>query len=94
MPLVAHCFVEREDWSEWLRINKDLSAESAYDTWVQGLETFRKQVESRGGQLENVTVKPAEFAAWCAANGKEADSNARANYAATKLAEQKRGGGQ
>jgi predicted aminopeptidase len=93
MPLVAHCFVEREDWSEWLRINTDMSGEADYDNWALQLDKFRQEVVARGGQLENVTVRPAEFAAWCAANGKEADSNSRANYAATKLAERKKGGG-
>ena len=89
---MAFCGCSRDDWPEWVKINTDLPPDATYDNWVSNIKQFRERIAAQGGIAVQIDVKPAEFLAWCQANGRDVNSSARANYAAFRFAQLKRDG--
>jgi hypothetical protein len=86
---IAHCFVSREDWPEWCRVNPDIAGD--YDVFLKGLAKFCQDIEAEGGIVVKVNVQPSEFVAWCAHRGRNIDSKSRAAYAAFRMVKSKSG---
>ena len=57
-----------------------------YDTWRIATEQMEREVQYSGVEVVRVPIEPNAFAAWCARNGEQSDSAARARYAAEMLA--------
>ena len=79
---IAHAFVTRDDFADWLSANLYLAADTNYDYWLKQMEQAAKELASNGGQLIKINVKPAEFAAWCRSKGKKASPRTCSEYAA------------
>ncbi len=79
---VAVAWLRKEDWSRWQAIDSQLPT---YEQWLSKIETAIKEVEKRGQVAEKIIINPDDFMAWCAANGREVERNARAQFASELL---------
>lgn len=79
---VAVAWLRKEDRPRWQAIDSQLPT---YDQWLSKIETAIKEVEKRGHVTEKVIVNPDDFVAWCAANGREVERNARSQFASELL---------
>ena len=58
----------------------------AYETWRIATTQMEQEVRRSGVDVVRVPIEPAEFAAWCERNGRQADAAARSQYAAEAIA--------
>ena len=84
---IVHCFVSRDDWSEWRRINPDIPPGRDYDAFLKDLRKFCDHVAVKGGRAVKINVNPSDFLAWCRSTGRDINANARADYAAIRFIE-------
>jgi hypothetical protein len=80
--LIALAWLRREDWPRWQAIDADLPA---YEQWLAKMDIAISEIEKRGNVAEKVIVNPDDFVAWCRANGRQIERNARAQFAAELL---------
>lgn len=79
---VAIAWLRKEDWPRWQAIDPDLPS---YDRWLGKIEVAIREIEKRGQVAEKVIVNADDFVAWCQANKREIERNARAQFAAELL---------
>ena len=80
---MSHCFVTRGDYDEFRRISVDGDSMPAeYDVFASNVQQFLDRIQNQGGAAVKMYIKPAELLAWCRAQGRDVDSNSRAEYAA------------
>lgn len=82
--------VAEEDFEEFRRVCADGSAIPDYPIFADNAIKFAEKVIRRGGVAVKVYMKPAELAAWCRANGRSVDANARRDYALFRFNEMNR----
>ena len=75
------------DWRRWQVVDSQLPG---YAAWLSKIEEAIKGLEQRGHSVAKVIVDPDEFLAWCQANRRHIDRDARNAYAAVLLSQYRR----
>lgn len=63
-----------------------------FEGWRERAQRQVDTLRARGVSVEKVLIDPDELLAWCRANGRAVDTDARAHFAALKLMEKNRRG--
>lgn len=75
----------------WAQLKADATDpqcfEDSFEAWKETAFAARREFLRAGVQAVECQIEPAEFGAWCAANGQKNDSTARAEFVSECLRE-------
>ena len=87
--LQAMVWYKKEDWDTLMELFPDSHLlPPSYTDWLGRAEEMVKQVEGSGDVVMKVFIDPETFPAWCKEQGREMNSEARAELA-IQVAQQK-----
>ncbi len=78
----AMVWYKEEDWDTLMELFPDSHLlPPSYKDWISRAEAMKTQVEASGDVVIKVYIDPETFPAWCKDQGKEMNSEARAELA-------------
>jgi hypothetical protein len=78
----AMVWYKKEDWDQLMVLFPDSHLlPPSYDNWLNRAEEMKTQVEASGDVVIKVFIDPETFPAWCKEQGKEMNSESRAELA-------------
>ena len=78
----AMVWYKKEDWDTLMDLFPDSHLlPPSYENWLGRAEEMKTQVEASGDVVIKVFIDPETFPAWCKEQGKEMDSESRAELA-------------
>lgn len=78
----AMVWYKKEDWDTLMDLFPDSHLlPPSYENWLSRAEEMKTQAEVRGDVVIKVYIDPQTFPAWCKEQGKEMDSESRAELA-------------
>ncbi len=87
--LQAVVWYKKEDWDTLMELFPDRHLlPPTYEDWLTRAEEMVKKVEGSGDVVMKVFIDPETFPAWCTEQGREMNSEARADLA-IQVAQQK-----
>jgi len=92
-PMVtAAAWYRKAQWDRLLEVSTDRDKlEDTYEEWVETAEDAIRRLRRQGVTIVKVDVDVEELLAWCQAQSRPVDGEARAEYAATRLRERRHG---
>jgi hypothetical protein len=84
--MVGLAWYKRADYARILEVMVDRdSLDPTFDKWLRNAKNIERQLKRRGILVVHAYIDPERFVAWCAANGLDANSRARAQWSSEPI---------